>query len=163
MPSITSKALARLEAKGLIPPKPTRHRLSDQERLLRQRPEKEAVAGILEYLALIPEVHVARFDAIEGKNGRWRQGGFRGCPDICGWVSFEDVQVRDSNAGFIFCAPTMAVPLYLEVKRRGPAGVRRGEQVAFIELARRSGCIAAFVTDVVETRAELRKWGVRAP
>lgn len=72
-----------------------------------------------------------------------------GLPDLAGWLpSRRDV------LGLVH----RAVPLYIEVKR--PSGVRRPEQVCFIEEAKKDGCIAFFAESWDDVVSNLKEAGV---
>lgn len=124
------------------------------EKLRRQRPESEALAAILDYLTLVPGVRIRRIRELAGADGRYHQGGVEGEPDLQGWVKLEFLKLDG--------AP-ISLPLFIECKRSGPRGRRRGMQRAFIEQARADGCIALFADCVEDIRAELKRWNVRCP
>lgn len=84
----------------------------------------------------------------------WRCKGFigqpgeKGIPDLIGWMP------RNSNA-----ERYSPIPLYIEVKRP-KGGVKREEQIAFIERARAAGAIACFARSWDDVADEFKRHGI---
>ncbi len=104
--------------------------------------ESQVLKTVLRALELHPAVgKVWRMNTGAGKlmrnNGvsQWINFGFPGSPDIYGYM-------RDGRA------------IYCEVKR--PSGVVRPEQAAFIEQARKAGCVAFVARGVEDVLKELQ-------
>ena len=83
----------------------------------------------------------------EENKGSYVRFGFKGAPDIIGYVPALNEQ---NKSKFIF-----AVPFFWEVKRQGGRATK--EQKAFIETAQKNRCIAGIGT-VDDLEKELKRW-----
>lgn len=120
--------------------------------LTRARSEAEVLRAILAYLATRGDVVAWRANTgastIHGAGGKVRhvRFGFRGCPDIVGYL------VR---APALVVPPAFRVPVFLaiEVKAEGKTDALTPEQRAFLERVSADGGIAV-VADRVSTVVE---------
>lgn len=116
--------------------------------------EEHVVKEIVERLWMQARIKVWRVrERIPQKGRRWQQLSTPGIPDLIGWIPSTTVSVCGAK-----CLRTTR-PLFIECKR-SVKSVRRPAQEAFIDEAKRDGCVAFFASSWGDVVRELGKVGV---
>ena len=130
-----------------------------------QRPEREILRAVLDFLALQPGVIAWRMNTgmamLPGRGGQLQpvRFGVKGLPDVLGsvawcWRSFVPARVdRRCDHGLGCTGVHGPRPFAFEVKRRG--GQRSPAQLAMAATLETAGWLVAVVTSVDEVRAVL--------
>ena len=111
-----------------------------------EAPESDVLASVLEFLELHPQVSAVwrqntgagKFIYPDGRVSQFIRFGFVGCPDICGYM-------HDARALF--------------VETKSERGRKNDAQAAFIEHAKKAGCVAFFARSVTDAVDALREFG----